>query len=383
MYNTTMIERRVYEYVSMKQEGDSWDFKREWHGNQSDLLHDIICMSNLLGRDDGIIIIGVDEENDYDLVDVTGDTNRRLTQDIVCFLRDKRFSGGVRPIVFVHTMIMSGKSLDVIVVKNTRNTPYYLTKDFMGLKAYHIYSRIMDTNTPKPESADVDVVERLWKKRFALDAHAVERIQQYLMFPDDWSQTEEETKYYYKYAPEYTIEIIADQSRDGYEYYLFSQCDPRPHWYDIYLKCHQTTLAYLGGVGLDGGRALTASPDFISFIPDGRYHNDFVAFRGYVKGTLRHAVFEFLLREDNEYSEAAICRRRLLECVLVFESEEEQEGFLAYAQEHYEQCELKADTIVPRCSKYLDNGQNPEVFREDYSKALKAKQLLEEYRAGR
>lgn len=46
----------------MKQEGSSWDFKREWHHDKGSLLHDIICMANLITDEDGIIIIGVDEE---------------------------------------------------------------------------------------------------------------------------------------------------------------------------------------------------------------------------------------------------------------------------------------------------------------------------------
>lgn len=52
----------------MKQEGDHWDSKREWYGNKTDLLHDIICMANNLSSQDGLIIIGVDEERDQTLL---------------------------------------------------------------------------------------------------------------------------------------------------------------------------------------------------------------------------------------------------------------------------------------------------------------------------
>lgn len=45
--------------ISLKQEGNFWDFKKEWHSNNSDLLHDIICMSNNLvnkdSDDDGYV----------------------------------------------------------------------------------------------------------------------------------------------------------------------------------------------------------------------------------------------------------------------------------------------------------------------------------------
>jgi len=33
----------------------------------------------------------------------------------------------------------------------------------------------MDTNTPKNASADIDVIEKLWKKRFGIDTAALNR----------------------------------------------------------------------------------------------------------------------------------------------------------------------------------------------------------------
>lgn len=163
------LEYRVLDCISLKQEGESWDFKKEWHANKYDLLHDIICMSNQIGQEDGIIIIGCDEECDYQLNDVTNDPNRRDTAKLVVFLRDKRFAGGVRPVAYVHSMNIRGVTIDVVVVKNTRSTPYYLSESFGDIRANHIYTRVMDTNTPKDKSADPDRVEKLWKKRFALD----------------------------------------------------------------------------------------------------------------------------------------------------------------------------------------------------------------------
>lgn len=80
---------RIKNCIKRKQEGSSWDFKKQWYSNNSDLLHDIICMSNLLEKEDGLIVIGVDESADYALTDVRNDSNRKRTQDLVCLLRDK------------------------------------------------------------------------------------------------------------------------------------------------------------------------------------------------------------------------------------------------------------------------------------------------------
>ena len=111
----------IRKIIRLKQEGGYWDFKREWYSQdkKADLLHDIICMANNLENRDAYIIIGVDEENDYSLVDVTTDVNRKNTQKMVDFLRDKKFAGGVRPIVYVQEVKLSGRAIDVIVIKNS------------------------------------------------------------------------------------------------------------------------------------------------------------------------------------------------------------------------------------------------------------------------
>lgn len=57
------FEDKIFELINLKQEGEYWDFKRQWHENKADLLHDIICMANNLSDNDGYIIIGIDEEN--------------------------------------------------------------------------------------------------------------------------------------------------------------------------------------------------------------------------------------------------------------------------------------------------------------------------------
>lgn len=121
----TLFER-VQKCIWMKQEGSSWDFKREWHHDKGSLLHDIICMANLVTDEDGIIIIGVDEEKDYSIKDVSADQNRKNTQQLVTFLRDKKFVGGIRPQVKVETLDLDDGKVDVIVVFNSTNIPYYL-----------------------------------------------------------------------------------------------------------------------------------------------------------------------------------------------------------------------------------------------------------------
>ena len=90
-------------------------------------------------------------------------------------------------LAIVHSCLYCKKVIDVIVIRNDRNTPYYLTEQYQGVFANNIYSRIMDTNTPKNASADIDVIEKLWKKRFGIDATALDRALLFLQKPYDWA----------------------------------------------------------------------------------------------------------------------------------------------------------------------------------------------------
>ena len=122
-------------------------------------------MANNLVNRDAYIIIGVDEENDYSFSSVKSDPNRKTHRNWLIFLREKHFAGGVRPIVSVKKISPSAKNeIDVIVIHNSNTTPFYLTDHYQSVMAYNIYTRVMDSNTPKNKSADLSQIETLWKK---------------------------------------------------------------------------------------------------------------------------------------------------------------------------------------------------------------------------
>lgn len=110
------FETEVRQLIGLQQEGEYWDFKKEWHQNKADLLHDIICMANNLSNQDGLIIIGVDEETDYSICDVINDPNRRKTQDIVSFLREKKFAGGVSVQQHMSSQSLLGKRQSMLLL---------------------------------------------------------------------------------------------------------------------------------------------------------------------------------------------------------------------------------------------------------------------------
>lgn len=369
----------IRQLIELRQEGEYWDFKKEWYQNKSDLLHDIICMANNLSNHDGLIIVGVDEETDYSICDVTNDPNRRKTQDIIAFLREKKFAGGIRPTVYVQPISFRKSEIDVIVIKNDRNTPYYLTEQYQGVFANNIYARIMDTNTPKNSSADINIVERLWKKRFGIDAAVFDRALLFLQTPCDWVDSDDGKKFY-KYAPEFTIEeISAEEHRNGYEFYLFNQCNYSPRWYDINIYYYQTLLYSLGGVALDGGRCFSSTPltDGISLYKES-YHNLDIIYKYFVKDSVEHIVHLFYTTDSMD--EERIARQRFLECVLVFESEFERAKFNDFVVANYKK--YNTDTFNDLLPYFPDlDGYDMDAFKKDYLQSQLLQQMLKDFRS--
>lgn len=256
----------IFKLICMHQEGPYWDFKKKWYGKEKDddQLIEIICMANNLENWDAYIIIGIDEDNNFSVCDVQQDKNRRNTQQLTDFLRSKKFAGDFRPIVTVEPISYGvRKMIDVIVIHNSLNTPFYLKEKYKSVKEGNVYIRLQDSNTPRDKTVEWHWVEYLWKKHFGMLLGPLERVMLYLQHPEDWVDSpSQEDKKYYKYAPEFTIghNDEAEDGRNGYEYYLFSQTDSTPHWADIKICYYQTVIADLGGVILDGGRYFTTTP---------------------------------------------------------------------------------------------------------------------------
>lgn len=265
------------------------------------------------------------------------------------------------------------------MLKNDYYTPYFLEENYKGVNANNIYTRVFDTNTPKNKSADIVHIEYLWKKRFRLLSTPLEQIFYYLLSSEDWLDTEDNssmTRKYYKYAPEFVIEYCEDNNRNGYEYYLFSQMDSRPHWYNIYVNYYQTTLFSTIGIGLDGNRGFTNAP-CTGFLFDRWRDNGKVLFKYYIKESREWILHEFFMEYESD--EAMRANDRFEECVLIFKSEWEMQEFKDYAREKWEErTDYLKDMIVPYMP--LPEGYVEDAFKEEYENALILKKMLDEYR---
>ncbi len=266
--------------IALKTEGDYWDFKREWHGNNADLLHDIICMSNNQNNRDSYIIIGV-ENSTWNIVGVPSN-GRKSQQNVIDFLKDKKFSGGIRPTIYVQTINIDEKVVDVLIVKNTNKTPYYLTEDYQGVFKANIYTRIRDVNTSKTMTADIDKVEYLWRKRFGLDKSALERLSMYLEEPTEWKYADIAPEFFndervnfeirhHKTYPDFQLELtdvcenISEDMEINYYPPLVGSRFPDKHigFRQVEIKYHSTVLYRDLLLLFDGGRYTIPFPSRI------------------------------------------------------------------------------------------------------------------------
>ena len=110
------LENEILELIKLRAEGEYWDFKQQWHSNNADLLHDIIFMAKSPANRDCYIIIGV-EDKTYNILGVS-DENRKNQQNVIDLLRQKpSWAGGYIPEVYVKTISIADKEIDVVVVK--------------------------------------------------------------------------------------------------------------------------------------------------------------------------------------------------------------------------------------------------------------------------
>lgn len=374
------LKYKIQELINLHQEGEYWDFKKEWYDPKKDsyMLVDIISMANNLVNRDAYIIIGVDEA-DYSLVDVSVDVNRKNTQNLTDFLRSKKFAGDIRPIVTVETLQIYNKYIDVIVIHNSMNTPFYLKEGYHGLFANNIYVRLQDSNTPIDKSADINQVEYLWKKRFGLISTPNEKVLKYLEKHDDWiSSPVYDDVRFYKYSPEYTIECTCDNDATAYEFYMFRQVDHTPHWYDIEIKFHQTVIDCCKAVSLDGGRYFTAAPNRDGISVE-RLHGWDVVFHYYIKGTLRYLLHKYYYEENKES-----CRYNhedFIPFILIFDSENEKDSFKEYVHSNWEQYKETKNLDVLRISPM--KGYNVEEFIKEDRDAQILQLMLRTFRKER
>lgn len=321
-------------------------------------------MANNLENRDSYLIFGVN--NAGNIISIENSNRRKNQNEIITFLKDKKFAGGVRPTTLLKTIHLNNHEIDVLIIKNTCLTPYYLIESFSDKKvksrnpriclANHIYTRVGDTNTDINKSADIDKVEYLWKKRFGIGSSIIERLNIVL---DDWEN-------WGIYVQQYNHGYSFIQGGDwGNYHYIFNKMnpefriviDPKKHteWQRETMRCfyiNQTGGHYDAKVFYNSTELYAFSLAYVDeyrvflVLPQtGYYKNDF---RSLASGTRfddsKNVNFYYLIKNSiegkiqriithNTYNTGS---RRVLDkyWLLLFEDEKEFADFITFAEEN-------------------------------------------------
>lgn len=372
----------ILRLIDSRREDDYWDFKAKHHSNKANLLHDIICMANNRVDRDAYIIFGI-ADGTCEVVGVEVDENRRNQQNIIDFLKSKKFVSGIRPRIEMRTLRMERHEIDVLIIKNSTDTPYFLSDSFTDtnrtVRANHIYTRVGDTNTDIDISADINNIEYLWKKRFLLTRSPFEQVIKRLDNKDEWKN--DEYVYYNIYNPEFTITI--EDINEGPilipEFYSYALTNESTMYQMLSIKYFGTQLYGKQIVILDGGRFTTPTPEWeYLFFGEHRINADY-ALKYLIRDSPSYKLNEFLYDEDNH--EQGYARRRFFEVVLLFDDNLEKEAFLEYVHFHKNKFLEKLKSLDGEYSWIESNTKRQEeqvVIRLKTGKVLN--QMLKEFR---
>jgi len=210
------MDELIEKLVKGNREGEWWDFKLKHHINLADLLHDVLCMANILYKGDRYIIFGVND--DSEMVGINLEDKRNTQADILDYFRKMRFANYNIPSVELSTLFFNDKEIDLLTIKNSKNKPYYLTEDERKgkttVRSGVIYSRLGDTNTPKDRCANPYEIEAIWRERFGLNDSASKRFIDVLLDFNNW-QYDGIDSAFYDVDPDYTIKIGESETEGG------------------------------------------------------------------------------------------------------------------------------------------------------------------------
>ena len=272
------LENIIKELLSKGYEGGYWDYKEDYTSCKEDKLIDIICMANNMEGRDAYLIYGADDNGIVKGIETTTEP-RYTTKMVTEFLRTKPFAGQYVPKVSVQVLKIDGHELDILIVHNTRNTPYYLTDKFNPshdnkkmLLPGAVYTRINDINTPRIQTASFEHTEYLWRRRFGIDMTPSEKLLRLLDNPEDWSETrwDVDRHSYNIYNPEYQINVL--DSQDAYETISYFYDDERMLYAPLKLNYLTTTLYETELWYMDMGRCLIPKPEYKYDMEHGLYY---------------------------------------------------------------------------------------------------------------
>lgn len=399
----------ISKLISTNREATYWDFKRIWHKNNADLVHDIICLANNPKGHIGMLIFGVDDDIDHELFDVEEHSeNRKNTQTVTDLLRGRSWLTTF-PYVRIVPIKLNDVNLDIMLIEPDDDAiPYRLAQDYSSdgkdvqsgkskhkiVRAGTIYSRDGDSNTPINSTADAILSEKLWRRHFGLDKTPLERAISLLREPPKWKSTTNSIEgieegfqscYYHEDFPEFTYIRKFTDDKDDYEYFMLaSPFFTGPQWCISRIYYHQTMLFETTGAFSDNLYIPSPKAGFIRKSPNLYGIKDVIVYGYFIEGSIEKHLLDFMLDESKEGPSAKETERMLFNLLPLFKDEDEHLSFERW-------CESQWDAIVDKSRSHNCYRNIPKTVPTRISKSLKDKakisevlvELLDEFRLGR
>jgi hypothetical protein len=349
-----MLDNEIVELIVSKREGDYWDFKEKAHDNNASLLHDILCLANTVNKKNKYLILGVsDPKEDCKIVGLDN-THRKSQAELIDFLRSKNFAADNRPEVEVKQLRLADKTIDVILIYDKPQKPYYLNEDFRVndklVRANHIYTRVLDTNTPIDKSADQIKIQEMWRERFGIDLKPSERMVELLRHPDQWDKdVGNREQSYHKFHSEYLIEFgQPNEFEDVFSHFYINE---RSFIGEAKFKFFNTELFSLPYIYCDEMRVIFSCPE------NGRIHNgNKEHWYMYFELNSRNGAFlDYLTNKSRSFQS-----RQSEASFILFEDENQRKRFEHFAKDHIADLDQIADDpgAVFNKSKIIKAGRN-------------------------
>lgn len=231
------MNETIEKLIASGKEGPWWDFKQTYHQNNAALVHDILCMANVLHDGDRYLIFGV---NDEGVITGVPEDGKQLNQaNLIDLLRKVSFAEHHCPDIQLHHITLQHKVLAILQIRNVRMKPYYLTQDYIKegktVRAGVVYTRQQDANTPVTSCASPGDVMAMWRERFNLDLAPADRIVRLLLDYDNW-EYDGISEAYYRLDPDYAIHIGYTEKDIGRQHWWSTISIEQPCHYEYILK---------------------------------------------------------------------------------------------------------------------------------------------------
>lgn len=322
------LEETVNSLRAYGREGGYWDFKQQWYEDKAELLLDIICMANNIENRDAYIIIGIQDKT-MKVIGVEKDVHRWKLSSLSQFVAGKHFAM-YSPEIDLQTIIIEEHVIDVIIVRNTNNTPYYLVKDYKDkrkvLKQGQIYIRLNDRKAGYDCAAPYWCIEHLWKKHFGIGLSIMDRLMVLLNDTDKWIFDWGNKKYaYHKEVPEFHIEKTSKMEQGWVPAAAF-YAHPTMYLADLNIMYHSTIIYET---------QLWCFDEFRKYLPAAKNAALFE------KGEFWYSYYELdsiegkLFKIFNHNSMNLSSRECDYHQILIFKSKNERKEFERYLKEHF------------------------------------------------